>query len=87
MTSKERRAQQRTNTAVEIPEDLHAAQRTTRGRNTVDQIQRDARDLSAAQRSDLRNLIKTGLERGYSREELARVVKEVRAMNREKGIK
>jgi len=87
LTAAESRALQATNPSVEIPHDLHLLQDTTGGKNTLRQALLDADDLGAAQRADLRRFIETGLDHGYSRGDVARVVKDIRRMNRARGIK
>jgi hypothetical protein len=87
LSAAERRSLQRANTAVAIPAELHAQQPTTGGRNKDSQIVSDSADLSGAARRDLRALIRIGLEHGYTRQDLARVARQVRKMNHRRGIR
>lgn len=86
LTSAERRALRAENTSIEIPNSVHSELRTTGGRNTRQQITMDAADLTSAARQDMQQLIAKLQAAGYSREAIAKAMREVRAMNRGRGL-
>lgn len=86
LTKAEERALRAGNTAIELPNSIHAQQLTTGGRNTAEQIARDAQNLSGAARRDVRQVIDTLETAGYDREAIARAARQVREMNWNRGF-
>jgi len=94
LSGAQRRALQRQNVSVMLDEDLHSLLDTTGGKNTLEQILLDADDLTAAQRLDLRDLSRKGLcinprtgKPYLNRDELATIIRRMRAMNKIRGVR
>lgn len=72
--------------AVELPSSVHRATRTYGGRNTQSQISQDAADLSAAANADYRDRIALLLEDGMELDDVEAAIRNLIALNRERGI-
>lgn len=72
--------------AIELPSSVHRATRTYGGRNTQTQIAQDASDLSAAANADYRDRIALLLEDGIDLGDIETSIRNLIALNRERGI-
>lgn len=86
LTKSEKRQVKNNGTTVAVTDADHAKSRTYKGRNTPEQIEADASDLSAAQSRDLDTMESTMRENGYSPERIKQTMDRIRAHNRERGI-
>lgn len=72
--------------SMELPQSVHRGTRTYGGRNTQTQINADAADLSAAANADYTDRIALLLERGVPMDDIETAIRNIMAMNRERGI-
>lgn len=72
--------------AIELPSSVHRATRTYGGRNTQTQISQDASDLAAAANADYSDRIALLLEDGMDLGDIERSIRNLIALNRERGI-
>lgn len=86
LTAQEKSEIHKRGTAIEVPKAVHAKSDTFRGKNTADQIDADASDLSAAARRDYTTTRKNLIDHGYSPKDVDAALDKMRKMNRKKGI-
>lgn len=87
LTPSERRELTQNGVAVELLDSMHYASRTYGGKNTQDQISRDALDLKQAMENDLEVLSQNLREKmGIDQIEIDSILQRVRDLNRERGI-
>lgn len=72
---------------IELPAAVHRATRTYGGRNTQSQIDADAADLSVAANAHYSDRIALLLEHGVPLEDIETAIRNLIAMNRERGIR
>lgn len=73
-------------TAIELPKGVHSKGDTWRGRNTQDQIDADATDLSKAAERDYATTRKNLIADGFSPKDVDAALDKMREANRKKGI-
>jgi filamentous hemagglutinin len=86
LTPQEARDIHQRGTAIEVPKEVHAKGDTWRHKNTPDQIDSDASDLSAAAKRDYTTTRKNLIDHGYSPKEVDAALDKMREANRKKGI-
>lgn len=73
-------------TTIEVTKDVHKAGRTYAGKNTSEQIAKDAQNLCEAQKCDL-DVLRRNLEnKGYDRKSVDDAIQNVIDRNKDKGI-
>ena len=73
-------------TAVEVPRDVHQAGPTYGGKNTAEQIMKDAENLYEAVKRDTDALRKNMIEKGYDPKLIEDAINKIKTRNKEKGI-
>ena len=86
LTKKEERELYQNATAVEVPKDVHQAGPTYGGKNTPEQIQKDAKDLCGAVCRDTDALRKNMIEKGYDPKQVEDAINKILERNKEMGI-
>jgi len=86
LTVKEERALYKESTAVEVPKDVHQAGPTYGGKNTAEQIEKDAADLCGAICRDTDALRKNMIERGYDPKQVEDAINKIIERNRQMGV-
>ncbi|MFD5828015.1 hypothetical protein [Lentzea sp. NPDC060358] len=72
--------------AIEVPKDVHAKSDTFRGKNTKQQIEDDAADLSKAAKRDYATTRANLIAKGYSVKDVDAALDKLKAENLKKGI-
>ena len=86
LTPQEERELYNNSIAMEIPKEVHQEGCTFGGKNTVDQIIKDAQDLCKAQNCDLEHHRENLIKRGFTSEEINEAFDNVRFLNKKLGI-
>lgn len=86
LTPQEAREVHERGTAIEVPKEVHSKSDTFRGKNTPDQIDADASNLSAAANRDYTTTRKNLIDYGYSPQKVDAALDKMRQANRKKGI-
>lgn len=86
LTNNEAKALDNDATTIEISRDSHKAGRTYGGKNTPEQIAKDASNLCEAQRCDIDLLRQNLLERGHSKKAVDDAILKLTERNKDKGI-
>ncbi len=73
-------------TVIEVTKDTHKAGRTHSGKNTTEQIAKDAQNLCEAQRCDIDVLRQNLLDRGHSKKAVDDAILKLTERNKDKGI-
>ncbi|WP_392553604.1 hemagglutinin repeat-containing protein [Orbus wheelerorum] len=73
-------------TAVEVPKDVHQAGPTYGGKNTKEQIQKDAVDLCGAVCRDTDALRQNMIQKGYEPKEVEDAINKIKDRNKEMGV-
>ena len=73
-------------TTVEVPKDVHQKGPTYGGKNTPEQIQKDAKDLCGAVCRDTDALRKNMIEKGYDPKQVEDAINKILERNKEMGI-
>ncbi|WP_165382243.1 ESPR-type extended signal peptide-containing protein [Acinetobacter pittii] len=86
LTDKEAKTLYNEATTIEVSRDTHKAGRTHSGKNTPEQIAKDASNLCEAQRCDIDVLRQNLLERGHSKKAVDDAIIKLTERNKDKGI-
>ncbi|MFX8625006.1 hypothetical protein ABTM53_02370, partial [Acinetobacter baumannii] len=86
LTDNEAKALYNDATTIEISRETHKAGRTYGGKNTSEQIVKDASNLCEAQRCDIDVLRQNLLERGHSQKAVDEAIIKLKERNKDKGI-
>lgn len=86
LTPKEAREIHERGIAIEVPKEVHAKGNTFRGKNTPDQIDADASDLSVAAERDYTATRTNLIDHGYSPEAVDAALAKMYKLNRGAGI-
>ena len=86
LTSLEEKMLYNNATAIEVPKEIHQAGRTYGGKNTLEQITRDAQDLCNAINCDTVVLRQNLLNRGYVQKDIDAAIDQIIKTNKDAGV-
>lgn len=86
LTPKEERSLYQEATAVEVPKEVHKAGPTYGGKNTIEQVQKDAANLCGAVCRDTDALRKNMIDKGYDPKLVESAIDQIKERNRLMGI-